>query len=56
MKEMPELWRCSKSRLLRKLNKLQAYEERLLLKPDNIKSDAEWRAFVQEKTSKTFQV
>ena len=56
MKEMSELWRCSKSRLVRKLNKLQEDEEQILLKSDNIKSDAEWRAFVQEKTSKMFQV
>ena len=42
MKEMAELWRCSKSRLVRQLNKLRNDEERILLKPDNIKSETEW--------------
>lgn len=56
MKEMAELWRASKSRLVSKLNKLPNDEQRLQLKPHNIKSEAEWRAFVQEKTSEKFQV
>ncbi|KAL5549202.1 hypothetical protein UlMin_004433, partial [Ulmus minor] len=55
MKEMAELWRTSKSRLVSKLNKLPNDEQRLQLKPHNIKSEAEWRAFVQEKTSEKFQ-
>ncbi|KAL5564188.1 hypothetical protein UlMin_027352 [Ulmus minor] len=55
MKEMCELWRSSKSRLVTRLNKLPNEEERLKLKPDNIKLEAEWKAFVREKTSKKFQ-
>ncbi|KAL5550896.1 hypothetical protein UlMin_001072 [Ulmus minor] len=55
MKEMAELWRCSKSRLVRKLNSLSNEEQRMQLKPDNIRSEAEWRSFVREKTSKKFQ-
>ena len=56
MKEMCELWRYAKSRLVTQLNKLPNEEERLKLKPNNIKLEAEWKAFVREKTSKKFQV
>lgn len=56
MKVMGELWRASKSRLVSKLNELPNEQERLKLKPDNIKSETEWRLFVREKTSKQFQV
>ncbi|KAL5549199.1 hypothetical protein UlMin_004430, partial [Ulmus minor] len=55
MKEMAELWRASKSRLVSKLNKLPNDEQRLQLKPHNIRSEAEWRTFVLEKTSEKFQ-
>lgn len=56
MKVMGDLWRSSKSRLVTKLNELPNEQERLKLKPDNIKSETEWRVFVREKTSKQFQV
>ena len=54
IKEICELWRSSKSRLVTRLNKLPNEEEQLKLKPDNIKLEAEWKAFVREKTSKKF--
>ncbi|GMN19561.1 hypothetical protein TIFTF001_039840 [Ficus carica] len=44
-KQMGELWRASKSRLVTKLGGAPNNEERLKLKPDNIKSNVEWKAF-----------
>ena len=55
-KQMGELWRASKSRLVTKLRDAPNNEERLKLKPDNIKSNVEWKAFVREKTSVEFTV
>ncbi|GMN64729.1 hypothetical protein TIFTF001_033804 [Ficus carica] len=53
-KQMGELWRASKSRLVTKLRDAPNNEERLKLKPDTIKSNVEWKAFVREKTSVEF--
>ena len=53
---MGELWRASKSRLVTKLRDAPTNEERLKLKPNNIKSNVEWKAFVYEKTSVEFTV
>ena len=53
---MGELWRASKSRLVTKLRDASNNEERLKLKPDNIKSNVEWKTFVREKTSVEFTV
>jgi len=53
---MGAIWRSSKSRLVNQVKKAKNEEERLKLKPDNIKSVVEWKAFVREKTSPAFQV
>ena len=53
---MNDLWRASKSRLVTDLIKARTESERLALKPDNMKSDAEWKAFVKLKTSKEHRV
>ncbi|KAM6558032.1 hypothetical protein CsatA_027271 [Cannabis sativa] len=52
---MGDLWRASKSRLVAKVKKAPNEHERLKLKPDNIKTVIEWRAFIKEKTSLEFQ-
>ncbi|KAF4357197.1 hypothetical protein G4B88_011056 [Cannabis sativa] len=49
---MASLWRSGKSRLVKELNDAKNESERLAMKPDCIKSDAEWRSFVTQKTSK----
>ena len=49
---MADLWRTGKSRLVRNIINAKNESERLALKPDCIKSDVEWRAFVAQKTSK----
>lgn len=54
--QMGILWRSSKSKLVRKINKAETEEERLNLKPANIKSMIEWRKFVKAKTSMEFKV
>lgn len=54
--QMGVIWRSSKSKLVRKLNKAENEEERLKLKPTNIKSMNEWRRFVKAKTSLEFKV
>ena len=48
---MSDLWRTSKSRLVKDIIEATTESERLALKPDCIKSDVEWRAFVKQKTS-----
>ena len=55
-KSMGTLWRASKSRLVKAIKEAKNEEERLMLKPDNIKSINVWKAFVRDKTSTTFQV
>uniref|UniRef100_A0A803NKM0 Uncharacterized protein n=1 Tax=Cannabis sativa TaxID=3483 RepID=A0A803NKM0_CANSA len=42
---MASLWRSGKSRLVKELNDAKNESERLAMKPDCIKSDAEWRSF-----------
>ncbi|XP_062114462.1 uncharacterized protein LOC133825549 [Humulus lupulus] len=49
---MANLWRSAKSRLVKDIIDAKTENERLALKPDCIKSDVEWRAFVKQKTSK----
>ncbi|KAM6577661.1 hypothetical protein CsatB_029498 [Cannabis sativa] len=49
---MASLWRSGKSRLVKELNDAKNESERLAMKRDCIKSDAEWRSFVTQKTSK----
>ncbi len=53
---MNDLWRASKSRLVTELMNATTESERPVLKPDNMKSDAEWKAFVKLKTSKEHRV
>lgn len=53
---MGNLWRSSKSRLVNKIREAPNEEERLKLRPKNIKSEADWKAFVREKTSAEFKV
>ncbi|KAL5569972.1 hypothetical protein UlMin_026547 [Ulmus minor] len=55
-KMMADLWRASKSRLVTAIIDAKSESERLALKPDCIKSDVEWRAFVKQKTSKEHMV
>ena len=50
------IYGVSKSRLVSDLVNAKTESERLTLKPDNMKSDAEWKAFVKVKTSKEHQV
>ncbi|PON53964.1 hypothetical protein PanWU01x14_198420 [Parasponia andersonii] len=52
---MADLWRASKSRLVTKIRLAPNEEERLKLRPDNIKSKVEWKAFIREKTNAEFQ-
>ena len=53
---MGTIWRASKSRLVCKIRNAKNEEERLRLKPDNIKSTKEWKNFVKSKTSSDFEV
>lgn len=53
---MSDLWRSAKSRLVNDIINAKTESERLALKPDCIKSDVEWRAFVKQKTSKEHMV
>ena len=50
------LWRASKSRLVKKIVEAPNDAERLKLRPDNIKSEVDWKAFVREKLSADFKV
>lgn len=54
-KEMGHLWRSSKSRLVNKIREAPNEEERLKLRPKNIKSEVDWKTFVREKTSPEFK-
>lgn len=56
LKEMGGIWRTSKSRVVKKILEAKNVEERMQLKPDNIKSIHEWKGFVKEKTSNKFKV
>lgn len=53
---MGHLWRSSKSRLVNKIREVPNEEERLKLRPKNIKSEVDWKTFVREKTSPEFKV
>lgn len=53
---MGHLWRSSKSRLVNKIREAPNEEERLKLRPKNIKSEVDWKTFVREKTSPEFKV
>ena len=55
-KSMGSLWRASKSRLVSKILEAKNEEERLRLQPTCIQSKAEWRRFVNQKTSPEFKV
>ena len=54
--QMGCIWRASKSRLVSQIIKATTIEERLKLKPDNIKSTKEWKDFIKIKTSSNFKV
>ena len=53
---MANLWRASKSRLVKKIVEAPNDAERLKLRPDNIKTEVDWKAFVREKLSADFKV
>ncbi|KAJ0078191.1 hypothetical protein Patl1_36993 [Pistacia atlantica] len=55
LKEMGALWRTSKSRLVSNIKMAKNEEERMVLKPDNIKSISEWKKFVEEKLGPRFK-
>ncbi|CAA7051756.1 unnamed protein product [Microthlaspi erraticum] len=54
MKQMGCLWRASKSRLVKQINKAKNHANRMKLRPDNIPTP-EWRKFVKQKTSVEFK-
>ena len=56
LRQMGCIWRCSKSKLVDKLLKAKNTEERLRLKPDNVKTMKEWKRFVESRTSNEFKV
>ncbi|XP_028100703.1 uncharacterized protein LOC114300043 [Camellia sinensis] len=53
---MEDFWRTTKSRLVRKIRKTPNEEERLKLRPNNIKSIQDWKNFLWERTSVEFKV
>ncbi|KAJ0099241.1 hypothetical protein Patl1_20504 [Pistacia atlantica] len=55
LKEMSALWRTSKSRLVSNIKMAKNEEERMALKPNNIKSISEWKKFVEEKLGPKFK-
>ncbi|KAJ0113159.1 hypothetical protein Patl1_03572 [Pistacia atlantica] len=55
LKEMGALWRTSKPRLMSNIKMTKNEEERMALKPDNIKSISEWKKFVEEKLGPKFK-
>ncbi|KAJ0099510.1 hypothetical protein Patl1_20743 [Pistacia atlantica] len=55
LKEMGALWRTSKSRLVSNIKMAKNEDERMALKPDNIKSISEWKKFVEEKLGPRFK-
>ena len=56
LSDMGKIWRTSKCRMVERIKKAESEQERMSLKPDNIVSIAEWKAFVREKLNKTFEV
>ncbi|KAJ0103053.1 hypothetical protein Patl1_05560 [Pistacia atlantica] len=52
---MGALWRTSKFRLVSNIKMAKNEEERMTLKPDNIKSISEWKKFVEEKLGPKFK-
>ncbi|KAK1581908.1 hypothetical protein Q3G72_010112 [Acer saccharum] len=54
-KEMGELWRASKSRIVSKLRKAPNEEERVKLRPGNIKTTSDWKEFLKLKNSAAFK-
>lgn len=54
--QMSCIWRASKCRLVRRLVNAKSMDERLQLKPDNIKCMNEWKKFIKLKTSSEFKV
>ncbi|KAJ0080106.1 hypothetical protein Patl1_23757 [Pistacia atlantica] len=55
LKEMGALWRTSKSRLVSNIKMAKNEDERMALKPDNIKSISEWKKFVEQKLGPRFK-
>ncbi|KAK0599675.1 hypothetical protein LWI29_007508 [Acer saccharum] len=55
-KEMGELWRASKSRIVSKLRKAPNEEERVKLRPGNIKTTSDWKEFLKLKNSADFKL
>ena len=55
-KQMGNLWRASKSRLVTAVRAANSKTERLKLKPSNIQSVTAWNAWVKIKTSSDFKV
>lgn len=53
---MADLWSASKSRIVAKLLEAPNEEARLNLRPQNVKSEDEWKTFVREKMSPEFKV
>ncbi|KAK1559292.1 hypothetical protein Q3G72_012891 [Acer saccharum] len=54
-KEMGELWRASKSRIVSKLRKAPNEEEMVKLRPGNIKTTSDWKEFLKLKNSADFK-
>jgi hypothetical protein len=53
---MGRLWRALKSRIVQRIMKCSNQEERMKLKPTNIKSKEDWKAFIKKKTCPEFLV
>lgn len=53
---MGELWRASKSRLLKKLGEAENVQQQMEMKPKNIKSIEDWKQFIKLKSSERFKV
>ncbi|KAK0608206.1 hypothetical protein LWI29_027125 [Acer saccharum] len=54
-KEMGELWRALMSRIVSKLRKAPNEEERVKLRPGNIKTTSDWKKFLKLKNSAAFK-
>ena len=54
--QMGCIFRSSKSILVRKIVNAKNEDERLKLKPDNIKTMTEWKKFIKQKTTLDFKV
>lgn len=55
-KQMCNIWRGRKSRLVSKVRAAKTAAERLALKPSNIPSSQVWNSWVRSKTSTAFTV